>query len=431
MHLIYSLILWLLAPFIIIYHLYRSWSRGRPPAFTERFGFIPTGRFTTLAGRRPIWVHAVSVGETIAVRPLLRGLKQRFPDRPLVLSNTTETGRSIGQGIPEVDFSIYFPFDFGFAVRRLLGAIRPSLVVIVETEIWPNFLRAAQRQGVPVLLANGRIADRAFPRYLRMQWFFRPALARYSAFCMQGIEDARRIEVIGAPAGRVHVAGNLKFDIPVTVQSPQRRAALREKFGLDPDVLLFTVASTHEGEEELVLSACRQVPGWGGTFGTIIVPRHPERAPAVGELLRRDGVPFVLRSRLPQSSTPLARNQVLLVDTVGELLELYALSDLVFVGGSLVPTGGHNLLEPAACGVPSLFGPHTSNFREIAALVCDAGAGIRVADGAELAVTVARLLADPAERRRLGENGVRLMSETGGATARHLEIIATLLEGRE
>lgn len=426
--LVYDILLLLLAPLILAHHVWRTVSRGRSfVGFGERFGFMAPEGIARVAGRGPVWVHAVSVGETMAVRPLLRELKRRFPERPLVLSSVTETGRSVAVTIPEADLVVYFPFDFRFAVSRALRLVAPSLIVVVETEIWPNFLRHARRMGIPAVMVNGRISDRSFPRYLRFSRFFAPILSNLSALCMQSEEDARRIVTIGAPPDRVHVTRNLKYDLPVKSLSPAERQDLSLGYRLPVGALIITAGSTHAGEEEAVADAYAHLAGEHPDLFLVLVPRHPERAAEVGRLLESRGLPFVRRSSLDKAEGQ-AAGGVLLVDTIGELMNLYALSDVVFVGGSFVPVGGHNLLEPASTGAPVLFGPHMHNFREITALVLGSGAGEQVDDPVQLEGSLRRLLVDETARRAMGENGRRLMAAQGGAAALHMEIIGPFIE---
>jgi 3-deoxy-D-manno-octulosonic-acid transferase len=431
-HFLYDAILHLAALFFIPYHIYRSRRRNRPAALAERLGRVPAATLAVLDGGRPIWVHAVSVGETIAVRPLLRALREHFPGSRIVLSSGTETGRSVALTYPEADLCLYFPFDLGCAVRRSLAAVRPAVILIVETEIWPNFLRTARNMAIPTVVVNGRISDRSFRRYLRLGWFFRPVLADISAFCMQSPEDGRRIAAIGAPAERVHITRNLKYDISAQPLSSEQRHDVRRGYRVAHGLFVFTAGSTHGGEEELVVRAYRQLLCQRPDSLLVLVPRHPERAGEVAVILKNAGLPFVLRSGLTGESESLAAGGVLLVDTVGELMRLYACSDIVFVGGSLVPTGGHNPLEPASLGLPVLFGPHMENFREIASLLLAAGAGVQVGSGEELATIVPALCADAAGRLAMGERGRRLVEENSGATERHIEVIArTLRAARE
>lgn len=427
----YNLLSFLALFGLIPYHLYRSLSRGRRTAFAERFGFIPPEDVAKVRGAGTIWVHAVSVGETLAVRPLLTALKERFPGKKLVISNVTETGREMALTLKEPDLCIYFPFDFGFAVHRALRLISPELVIVVETEIWPNFMKVVTDGGTPAVLVNGRISDRSLGRYLRLKWFFRPVLEKFSAFCMQSAEDARRIVAIGAPAERVHVANNLKFDLSVATYSPEERVAARRRYLIPPDATVIVAGSTHQGEDETIIAACRVLLDAGRNLILVLVPRHPERAGEAALLLQKQEFRVTLRSRLEERSMFFDSGEALVVDRVGELMKLYLLADLAFVGGSLVPTGGHNLLEPASVGVPMLFGPHMTNFREITTLVLDAEAGVQVADGQELRDAFRDLLDDPARRERLGRNGLALMARLGGSTERHMEVIGRLMEKHE
>lgn len=426
---VYNLLLFLILPLLLGYHGYRSMSRGRRTAFGERFGSIPEAELAPIRGRRTLLVHAVSVGETIAALPLLKALKLQYPDHALVLSNVTETGRSVALKSGVADLCIYFPFDYPFAVSSVLKRIRPELVVIMETELWPNFIARARGLGIPVLLANGRISDRSFRRYLKFSWFFRPILQQLSALCMQTGDDASRITAIGAPAQAVRVVGNLKYDIPIRLPAEADAAELRRAYAIPSESFVFTGASTHPGEEEQVLAAYRSLLEQDRQSFLVLVPRHPERAGAVAELVRGAGLPFRLRSALVPGMSPIEPGGVLLLDTVGELGKLFAVSDLVFMGGSLVPTGGHNPLEPAACGVPVLFGPHMENFREIAALFLKYGAGARVPDQAGLSQSVTALASNHVARKLMGLQGVQILQDSAGSTLRHQEAIADCLAG--
>jgi 3-deoxy-D-manno-octulosonic-acid transferase len=426
-NILYNLLLLLIIPVLIPYHAYRSVSRGRRSALLERFGLIPASDLDLVRGAQTILVHAVSVGETIAVLPLLKGLKARYPGKRLVLSNGTETGRSVALKSGLADLCIYFPFDYSFAVAAVLDKIRPELIVVMETEIWPNFIAKARRLGIPVVLANGRISDRSFQRYLRFAWFFRPVLANLTALCMQSAEDAARIKAIGALPETVHVAGNLKYDIALQQPVPEQAALTKKAYCLPTQALVFTAASTHEGEEDAVLDAYRTLLESDDDCFLVLAPRHPERASAVAELLRKRGIPFRLRSSLDGDAPSLAAGEALLLDTVGELMKIFTVSDLVFMGGSLVPTGGHNPLEPASCGVPVLFGPHMENFREIAALFLRYGGGVQVPDAGALAQELCSLARDAGRRLAIGRQGIKIIEESSGSTERHLEVMARCL----
>ena len=426
LYLIYDILLFLSIPIIVPFYLFRYLRKGRlRKGVGERLGFLRGEKKSLLAGHDTIWVHAVSVGETMAARPLLKALKARYPRHRIVLSTVTETGQGVGESIGDVDLCIYFPFDFRFSVNRLLKTIRPSLIVVVETEIWPNFLRCARLLDIPVVLANGRISDKSFGGYRRFAWVFRSVLPNFSALCMQTEEDARRIVAIGAPPTRVSVTKNLKYDLPVLIASDERKAELRSTYRIPCGIPVFTAGSTHQGEEEALLIAFRALLDEGRELFLVLAPRHPERAEEVSALLERMGIPFTRRSSLSARARDFHSGEALLLDSVGELMGIYSLSDLVFVGGSLAPVGGHNLLEPASVGVPVLFGPHMNNFREIASKILSNAAGVQVREASLLPSVVRGLLDNPAARAEMGGNGARLLVENRGATERHMEIIRT------
>jgi 3-deoxy-D-manno-octulosonic-acid transferase len=425
-YLIYNLLSVVLVLPVIAYHFYRSVSRGRKAAFGERFGFIPATQRARLGNRPVIWLHAVSVGESIASRPLLTALREQYPDHAILVSTTTETGRGVASGFPEQDLCIYFPFDFLPSVRRVLDSIKPEVVIIMETEIWPNFTREAAARNIPVILANGRISDRSYTRYLTFSWFFRHALQLFSRLCMQTETDCDRIVAVGAPAGRTVRAGNLKYDIPYRQVGEDEKCTLKGSYSIPEGVFVLTAGSTHAGEEQFLIDVYRRLlPDFPELF-LVLVPRHPERTAEVEALLDRFGLVFRRRTSL-QGLQEFKNGEVLLVNTVGELMNIYAMSDAVFVGGSLVPTGGHNLLEPASFGVPTVFGPHMTNFREIADLVLQYGAGVQVDSPQGLEDAMRTLIASVELRRVLGQNGLKLMRDNGGATGRHMEIIKEYL----
>lgn len=427
-YLIYDIMLFLATPLILAYSMIRSLRKGRRrEGLVERLGIYDAGLINALNGQKTIWVHAVSVGETMAVKPLLKALKKNFPGIRIVLSNVTETGRGIAEKTAEVDHCVYFPFDYHFTVKHALAKVRPALLVMVETEIWPNFLRAAHDMGIPAVLVNGRISDRSFGRYLALKWFFRPILVNLTAVCMQTAEDARRIIAIGAEPGRVHVTRNLKYDIPANAPTNEKKRELRGICKIPDGIMVITAGSTHAGEEETLLSAYRQLLAGGHECFFVLAPRHPERAGEVADIIRNCGMPFTLISSLARREGLFRPGEVLLVDTVGELMRLYAISDIVFVGGSLATTGGHNILEPASLGVPVLFGPHMHNFRESATLLLACGGGFQVRDGDELTADLQILLDDGAKRYVTGQNGMKLLLENSGATEMHMEVIKKLL----
>lgn len=397
----------------------------------ERLGRLPrdlTDRLDALP-RRPVWIQAVSVGEVGLARALIRALAREttLQERPLplVLSTTTPAGRDTAAAIREPGLvgSFYFPIDWKPFVRRTLRGVKPSALVCVETELWPGTLTQCRQRGVPVVLINGRISETSGRRYLRLGGMLRGPLEAVRLACMQSEDDARRLRAIGVPADRVVVTGNMKFDAAPLM--PEGLEAGRRAYGIPDSVSRVLVAgSTSAGEEEMLLDAVA-LAGLQQTL-VILAPRHRERFDEVAALLRRRGLSFARRSELPE----VAHRQVLLLDTIGELARAYALASVAgvaFVGGSLVPRGGQNLIEPAACGVPVLFGPHTASFAAVADSLIQAGAGFRV-DGVEgLAAELRRLFQDGASRRAAGRAGRNLIEAHRGATDRTVHQILPFL----
>jgi 3-deoxy-D-manno-octulosonic-acid transferase len=423
---IYNILsIFLLIP-VVLFNIYRSIRLGWPLATAERFGVIPQKRLAAIASRPVILLHAVSVGEIIAARPLLKLLRATYPGHAIVVTNTTETGRTTAAGFPEIDLCLYFPFDFLPSVRALLTSVQPQVIIIMETEIWPNFCHEASRRGIPLLLANGRISDRSFPRYLKFSWFFRPPLRCFSAICMQSEVGGQRITAIGAAPEAVRITGNLKNDIPSRQSGDDERRKLRCRYAIPDDCCVLTAGSTRNGEEQYLISAYTELSAELGAIFLILVPRHPVRTGEIAALLEAAGLRYIKRTDLNEGDR-LQPGEVLLVDTVGEMMNLYAVADIAYVGGSMVPLGGHNLLEPASIGVPSVFGSHMANFREIEELVLQYGAGIQVTTAEELTTSLRALITSADLRRIVGQNGLKLMRDNGGATERHMKIIAGYL----
>ncbi len=411
---------------VLLFNMYRSIKLGWPLATAERFGLVPQSKLATVAGRPVIWLHAVSVGEIIAARPLLQVLRTRYPHHAIVVTNTTETGKTTAGKFPEIDLCLYFPFDFLPSVRAILRSVKPRIIIVMETEIWPNFSREAARRNIPLILANGRISDRSFKRYLKFSWFFLPALRCFSAVCMQSAASRERIVAIGAALDATRISGNLKNDIASHQIGEEERRRLRAQYFLPNDCCVLTAGSTRDGEEQYLISTYKELSADIDNLFLVLVPRHPARTGAIASLLDSSGLRYRKRTTLSGHNL-LHPGEVLLVDTVGEMMNLYSLSDVAYVGGSLVPFGGHNLLEPASVGVPSVFGPDMTNFKEIEALVLQYGAGIQVQTPDELTVTCRALITSVELRRVLGQNGLKLMRDNGGATERHMEVIATYL----
>ena len=395
--------------------LVRRRRAGYGQHLSQRLGRIGVG----LPPEPRCWIHAVSVGESAVAVPLVEGIRRRWPELGVVASTITPTGaRIVAERLAGRAVHRYFPVDLPGPVRLALDAARPRFFIAIETELWPNFLRALAARGIPAMIANGRISDRSFRRYRRVRWLMRRVLANVSVVAMQSEEVARRIIALGALPERVVVTGNLKSDL---LPGASDDLEWRQRLGLDAGDRLWIAGSTHRGEEALVLDAFVHAKARCPGLALLLAPRHPERAGEVEELIRARGLTAARRSRLPQDA---ARGAVTILDTVGELAQLYALAEVVFVGGSLAPVGGHNMLEPAMRGKPVLFGPHTSNFREGAELLQMSGGGLVVKDGDELARELTRLLEDRDLAHRMGQAARDAFAGRQGAVSATLDLIA-------
>lgn len=393
---------------------------------SERLGFIPL-RLRRQAKAGSVWIHAVSVGEVLAVSRLVDELKKSAPQRPVFVSTTTATGQKLARERFGDDQVFFMPLDFGLAVRAYLDLLRPSLLVLAETEFWPNLLHLARKRGSPIAIVNARVSDRSFPRYRRFRRLFARVLAEVDLFLAQTAEDARRLREIGASAERVQVSGNLKFDVRSAAGSPFQED-LRRVLGKDCPVIV--CGSTAEGEEELLLQAFQQVLRKHSSAVMVLAPRHPERFDKVANLISAKGLALTRRSSLAATTGVAAGSlsgHVFLLDSLGELASVYALAGVAFVGGSLLPgVGGHNVLEPAQHGVPILVGPDTANFREMVTIF-EHGGGIKIVTAENLSGEMLGLLSDDEERRRLGERARQLFLDNTGATARTLQALQALL----
>jgi 3-deoxy-D-manno-octulosonic-acid transferase len=390
----------------------------------ERLGRVPARLRLPTAAEPAIWVHAVSVGEVLAVAGLVEELQRRFPRHRIFVSTTTDTGQALARKRFGEANVFYFPMDFAFAIRGYLRALQPRLVIIAETEFWPNFLRLAHASGARIAVVNARISDRSLPRYRRWRGLLRGVLDHVDLLLAQTAEDAARLREIGATEERVRVAGNLKFDIPVPA-APAVVAMLRKSLAATEARPVLVCGSTVDGEEPLLLKAFENVLVPHPRAMMVLAPRHPERFAVVAALLEQMSIRFSRRSVWNGEDLG---GGVLLLDTIGELAALYALADIAFVGGSLVPRGGHNILEPAQRGVPIVVGQHTENFRDIVSLFRSRNA-VRVAGPAELPLVFLELLANDhdEERRALGQRAAETMRSQVGATALTVSALEELL----
>lgn len=420
---LYTALFYLGLPLVAI----RLWLRARKaPAYAKRIGERFTYGMPTLQSGG-IWVHAVSVGESIAAAPMIRALLERYPALPITVTCMTPTGSERIQALfanePRIQHC-YLPYDLPCAAARFLDRVQPRLAVIMETELWPNHIHQCAKRGIPVALANGRLSERSAKGYGRLRKLTAPMLAEMSLFAVQTEAEAQRFRDLGARAETVEVTGSIKFDLTIDPQLLQRAAELRSQWQAQ-ERPVWIAASTHEGEDEVVLDAHRRLLANHPDALLILVPRHPERFNSVFDLCQREGFATVRRST---GAHVVAQTSVLLGDTMGELLFLYALADSAFVGGSLVPNGGHNLLEPAALAKPVLSGPHLFNFLDIAAQLREAGALAEVDDAEGLAIEVQRLFELPRDAQRMAEAGLAVMRRNQGALQRLLDGLGRLIK---
>jgi 3-deoxy-D-manno-octulosonic-acid transferase len=424
MHLIlrfvYIVLSYLLIPLILLHLFYKGlgnrdyWKRN-----SERFGF-----FKEDVAPGAIWVHAVSVGEVQAAAALVRALLKKYPSRPLVLTTTTPTGSDRVRALfGDQVIHCYAPFDLAWPVKRFFDWCRPAITIILETELWPNLYHECGRRNVPLVLASARVSPKSIGRYRKLVSLFKETLSNGIVIAAQTPADAERFLSFGANPDRTHVAGNIKFDFDLPEDLTELGIELRNACGANRPVWI--AASTHAGEEEACLRAHRRVQEQFPNALLILVPRHPERFDGIAALTDKQGFRFVRRSRATQCE---ASTEVLLGDTMGELMLFYAAADVAFVGGSLVDIGGHNLLEPAALKLPMITGPYNYNAQDVADLIIDSGAAVVVRDESELAAQVIRLLGDPAERERIGTQVETLIGASRGALGRLLALLAPLLD---
>lgn len=403
------------------YWIYQMLRHGKyRRGFAARMGEVPA-RLQGISSP-VIWVHAVSVGEVLAVAGLVEDMKKSLPGHRVMVSTTTDTGQELARKRFGEGNVFYFPMDFAFAIRPYLRCLKPELVVLAETEFWPNFLHQARISGARIAVANARISDQSWPNYRRFRVALRKILAHVDLFLAQTSDDAARLESIGAPAGRVQVTGNLKFDVKVTA-APAIVEKLRTSLAADGAGPVLLCGSTVDGEEPLLLQAFAQVRGVHLKAVMILAPRHPERFPDVALVLEQQKIAFHRRSQWDGEALA---GGVLLLDTIGELAALYALADVAFVGGSLVPRGGHNIIEPAQHGAAIVVGEYTENFRDIVGLFRKQNAVV-IASVAELPQTLLRLLADDAGRRELGRRAQETVRAQAGATARTVAALRCLI----
>jgi 3-deoxy-D-manno-octulosonic-acid transferase len=389
---------------------------------SERLGRVPE-RLREGDSRKTIWVHAVSVGEVLAASRLVKELSTRAPQYRVLLSTTTRTGQRLARERAGIAHAFYFPLDFPWIVQRYLRKLDPVLLVLVETELWPNLLTACRRAGIPVALVNGRISDRSLPRYMRLRRLWKGILAGISIVLAQSEEDVKRMKAIGAPPGRVWFTGNLKYDVR-SAEPAAITTMFREK--LAPGTRVLVCGSTLEGEEEILLNAFQQLVKTVPDCVMILAPRHPERFGRVAGLLKNRKESYVRRSNWMKRPGRIKPGTVVLLDSIGELASVYALASVAFVGGSLVPAGGHNPLEPAQFAVPVVMGTHYANFRAVIDTLVQAEA-LKLATTETLLPMLENLLTDHEAANALGVRALEVFHQQAGATGRTITALLGLL----
>ena len=428
MYLLYSLVTLLVVALTSPYLLYQAIRYQKyVGSLSQRLGYLPVS--FNLDAEPSIWIHAVSVGEVLTARALIPDLRSRYPRLRLFLSTTTMAGQQLAKrNVPGVDAVFYFPFDWAFIVRRTLRLVRPKLFVMMETEIWPNLLRECHRAGVRTILINGRISSRSYPRYRLIRPLFRRVLGHVDRFCVQGEESKRRLIDLGAEPARIVVTGSLKFDsldAPGMLSRTRPRDRVLRFFRMPPSRVVIVAGSTMRDEERAMFRAFRRIKDVCADPLLIVAPRHPERFGDAVNLAQQAALLAMRRTELPIDDEP--RAEVIVLDTIGELAQVYQLATVVFVGGSLVDVGGHNILEPAVFGKPIVFGPHMQNFAEIAQTFLANDAAVQVQSERELEDALVNLLTDPVRRARIGAAARALVESNRGARDRSLAAIAELL----
>jgi 3-deoxy-D-manno-octulosonic-acid transferase len=423
---LYNFLLTLLLIGTIPYFLFRSlFSKRFRKALPQRMGF-----FQSLSFKRSIWVHAASVGEVFCSIPLLKKIKNEFPHSRIVLTTMTSTGNETAKSyLPETDQVLFVPIDHPLIIRRTIKKIQPGLLLIAETELWPNLLRSCGKRGIPIILFNGRVSQRSFRRYLLFKFFFKECLQYISLFLMQTAEDRKRIIKIVGESQKTRAVGNLKFDQPFPSFTPETRNEIAKTLGLSGKENVLIAGSTHSGEEEILVTLFKELKKKDPNLLLILAPRHLERLEEVERILKKEALSWLRKTSLPigASRSVQGHPEVILLDTMGELMGIYSLGTLVFVGGSLVPIGGHNPLEPLFFRKGVLFGPYMFNFLEISSRLIEAGGAIQVSKKEELFSQLKRLLSDEGARKELGEKGYQFLKRHQGATERMLEEIRPFL----
>ena len=428
MYFIYNILLTitsiLLSPLILLALLKEKKYRM---GLSQKLGFLPPHLLLKLSGSRPVWIHAVSVGEVTATIPLIQEIKKRYPSQNIILSTVTVTGNYTATiRARKVDAVIYFPFDYPFIVKRVIRQIKPKLFITLETELWPNILRELKRNNIPSLVVSGRISNRSYHKYRWGRFFFSKVLDNIHVFCMQTDVDTSRMINIGADEDRVTTVGNLKFDQCVPTITTEEKENLYNMLSLKKSQTIFIAGSTHKGEETIVLEVFKNLKKTYENLILMLAPRHPERFDEVADLLSHQEFRSIKKTEIKMGRKS-NHHDIILLDTIGELSKLYSIGTIIFVGGSLVSTGGHNVLEPVAYKKAVIFGPHMDNFSEISRCLRESGGGLQVNNQEEFLSQAEMLLQNDADRDTLGEKAFEVIAHNQGAINKAMEVIERFL----
>jgi 3-deoxy-D-manno-octulosonic-acid transferase len=425
MYALYNILLLIAALFAFPYYALKMLLTGKyRKSLGPKFGFIRPESFTNMKGSPRIWMHAVSVGEVTAAAPVVASLREHFPDACIILSTSTETGQEMARRIVTTATSfIYYPLDIPFVVRKVISRVNPDIFIMTETELWPNFIRTCKERGVKIIMVNGRISPRSFKRYAMTVFFWKSILNTMDEAGVISEIDAERLNLLGMLPSRIHILGNAKYDSLAAKASPEIQEEMEGKLNLTKDDRVFVAGSTHDGEEKIILNVYRRLLKTYADFKLIIIPRHPDRGQSVHAMAKEAGFNDCITMTEINSGKQRATERVIIIDVIGELFKIYSLATTVFCGGSLVPKGGQNILEPAAWGKVIFYGPYMEDFRDEASLLEKTGAGIMVRNGEELLGGILRLTADPDILSRKGEAGRKIVAANIGAAQRYAEMI--------
>ncbi|MGZ6230652.1 MAG: 3-deoxy-D-manno-octulosonic acid transferase [Syntrophales bacterium] len=430
MYFFYNILLVMAALLALPYYAIKMTLTGKyRKSMGPKFGLIKPSLFAEMKGSPRIWIHAVSVGEVTAAEPIVASLRTHFPEACIVLSTSTETGQDMARRIVTGATSfIYYPLDIPFVVKKVIPKVKPDVFIMTETELWPNFIRVCKEQGAKVIMVNGRISQRSYQRYALTKFFWKDVVNLIDDTGVISAIDADRLIAIGMAPARVHVMGNAKYDGLAAKATPPVREEMQRRLNLTETDRVFVAGSTHDSEEKIVLRVYRRLLERYPDFKLIIIPRHPERGHAVLSLVKEAGFEDYITMTEIEGGKHLTGERIIVVDVIGELFKVYALASVVFCGGSLVPKGGQNILEPAAWGKVIFYGPSMEDFRDEKELLEKAGAGITVKNGDELLAGILTLMSDPDALARKGEAGRRIVVSNMGAADRYAEMVRSHIE---